>query len=83
MKKIIFLFALSLLVRASYSQTEYVFDKNHARLSFSAVHFGISHVEGNFKNFDVTLKASKEDFTDAAIELITAKVPAVLVAKFT
>ncbi len=73
MKKIVLLLVLSITGSLAFSQTGYVFDKSHARLSFSAVHFGISHVEGNFKNFDVTLQSSKEDFSDAVIE-VTADV---------
>jgi polyisoprenoid-binding protein YceI len=69
MKKIVLLLVLSLTGSLAFSQTTYVFDKNHARLSFSVLHFGISHVEGNFKTFDVNLQSSKEDFSDAVIEL--------------
>ena len=69
MKKLVFLMIFGLTGMMAFSQTTYNFDKNHARLSFSALHFGISHVEGNFKIFDATLKASKEDFSDAVIEL--------------
>jgi polyisoprenoid-binding protein YceI len=53
----------------AFSQSNYTLDKNHSRLAFTATHFAISHVEGNFKNFDVTLKTSKEDFTDAVISM--------------
>ncbi len=52
-----------------FSQNTYMLDKNHSRLSFSVLHFGISHVEGNFENFDANVNASKEDFTDANIEM--------------
>lgn len=52
-----------------FSQNTYTLDKNHSKLSFTAMHFGISHVEGRFKNFEASLKANKEDFTDAAIEM--------------
>ena len=36
----------------TFAQSTYTFDKNHSRLSFTAKHFSISHVEGNFKDFD-------------------------------
>lgn len=52
---------------ALVAQKIYSLDKNHARVGFSAVHFGISHVEGNFKIIDATLDSKKADFTDAAI----------------
>lgn len=72
MNRLIFL--LIVIVASSFgivlTQPTYVMDKNHSRLGFSATHFGISHVEGNFKKFDVKLKSSKEDFSDAVIEMI-------------
>jgi len=52
---------------AAIAQNKYTLDKNHARLSFSAVHFGISHIEGNFKTFDATFTSAKNDFTGAQI----------------
>lgn len=61
-----FLLGLSamLLSLATYGQS-YSVDKYHTRVSFSATHFGISHVEGNFKILDATLASGKSDFTDA------------------
>jgi polyisoprenoid-binding protein YceI len=76
MKKTALIIILSLFGIYSYSQKDYAFDRSHARLSFSAVHFGISNVEGNFKNFDVMLKAGKDDFTDAEIE-VTADISSI------
>ncbi|MES2267526.1 MAG: YceI family protein [Bacteroidota bacterium] len=52
---------------AAFSQHTYLLDKNHARVVFSATHFGISHVEGNFKTIDATLNAKRKDLTDALI----------------
>lgn len=62
-------FATFLFVMVSFGQKTYTLDKYHARLGFSATHFGISHVEGNFKTFDATLQANKEDLTDAVVTL--------------
>ena len=50
-----------------FAQKTYTLDKNHAKVGFSVVHFGISHVEGNFKIIDATLDSKKADFTDASI----------------
>jgi polyisoprenoid-binding protein YceI len=44
-------------------------DKAHAKLGFSITHMMVSEVEGSFKNFDITIKTAKDDFTDAQIEL--------------
>jgi polyisoprenoid-binding protein YceI len=51
------------------AQSIYTLDKNHTKVGFSATHFGISHVEGRFKNFTATLKSKKENFTDVVIEI--------------
>lgn len=44
-------------------------DKSHSKLDFSIIHLGISEQEGNFKNFTIKLTATKDDFSDAVIEL--------------
>ncbi|GAC1422273.1 MAG: YceI family protein [Flavisolibacter sp.] len=70
MKQLISLiFATILFATVSFEQRTYTIDKYHSRLGFSATHFGISHVEGNFKTFDATLQANKEDLSDAVITL--------------
>jgi polyisoprenoid-binding protein YceI len=68
MKKAILLISNLLLVQTAFSQT-YTLDKNHSRLGFSAVHFGISNVEGTFRIIGATLKSTKDDLTDAVIEV--------------
>ena len=67
MKKLSSLAVALLLVTTIFAQKTYTLDKFHSRVGFSATHFGISHVEGNFKTFDATLQANKEDLTDAVI----------------
>jgi polyisoprenoid-binding protein YceI len=68
MKKILLLInTIFLFAAIAVGQKTYTLDKYHARVGFSATHFGISHVEGNFKTIDATLQAAKEDFTDAII----------------
>ena len=69
MKKLIIAFLVFAISSFASTLNNYLLDKNHARLGFSVVHFGISHVEGNFKNFNATFSSSKEDFTDAVIEM--------------
>jgi polyisoprenoid-binding protein YceI len=68
MKKIATFFAAFILTTFAFAQHVYILDKNHARLSFSVLHLGISFIEGNFKAFDATLVSTKEDFSDAHIE---------------
>ena len=49
-------------------------DKSHAKLGFSATHMLVSDVEGFFKNFDIKVNTTKEDFSDASIELMADKI---------
>ena len=44
-------------------------DKTHSNIKFTITHLMVSDVEGSFKNFDAKITASKEDFSDAAVEL--------------
>jgi len=43
-------------------------DKAHSHVKFNVSHLVIAEVEGRFKDFDVTLKNSEDDFTDAQLE---------------
>ena len=69
MKKL--LFATALFVQASlFAQTTtWKNDKMHSKLTFTATHLLVSDVDGLFKNFDVTLTATKPDFSDAVFQL--------------
>ena len=69
MKKL--LFAAALFVQASlFAQTTtWKNDKMHSKLTFTATHLLVSDVDGLFKNFDVTLTATKPDFSDAVFQL--------------
>ena len=69
MKRIFLLISAIVFVLSAVAQNTYTLDKNHARLSFSVLHFGISHIEGIFTTFDVTFVATKGDFSDAKIEM--------------
>jgi polyisoprenoid-binding protein YceI len=66
---------LLLLFQSAFGQT-YTIDRLHTRLGFSATHFGISQVEGNFKEVDATLISTRKDFTDAVISF-TAQVASI------
>jgi polyisoprenoid-binding protein YceI len=54
----------------AWSQTGWKLDKNHSSIGFSVKHLVISTVSGNFKDFDITLTNTKEDFTDAAVQAV-------------
>jgi polyisoprenoid-binding protein YceI len=59
--------ALFLVTAGATSQTTWKVDRVHSRVTFSVTHMIIAEVTGRFTEFDATLIASKEDFTDATI----------------
>jgi polyisoprenoid-binding protein YceI len=69
MKKItIVTAALLLFATAGFSQT-WNWDKAHSQLIFGIGHMGISEIDGSFSGVDAKLTSSKDDFSDAVIEL--------------
>ena len=58
------LFAFKPIENATWS-----LDKAHAKLSFTVTHMMISDVEGWFKSFDAKITSSKDDFSDAVVEM--------------
>lgn len=70
MKKIIFIALVAVFSQVSaFAQTTWKSDKAHSKLTFTITHLGISDILGLFRTFDVTIKSSKPDFSDAAFEL--------------
>ncbi len=70
MKKISILLVAAVVAFSSFKALEtWKLDKAHSQLAFSITHMGISDQSGIFKNFDVTIKSEKPDFSDAVIEL--------------
>jgi polyisoprenoid-binding protein YceI len=77
MKKIIIILsALFVLTAFSTAIDTWKSDKPHSQLGFTVTHLGIADVSGTFNDFDVTVKSSKPDFSDAVFEL-TAKTASV------
>ena len=68
MKKIS-LMLLTVLVAGTVSAQTWTLDKAHAKVGFEVTHLLISDVEGFFNSFDATLTSSKDDFSDAVVEL--------------
>jgi polyisoprenoid-binding protein YceI len=68
MKKAV-LAALFLVYSGAVLAQTWTLDKSHSKLGFAITHLMISNVEGSFKNFDAKITSSKDDFTDAVIEL--------------
>jgi polyisoprenoid-binding protein YceI len=69
MKKTIILLAVVLLNTAAFAQSTWNNDKMHSKLQFTITHLAVSDVDGEFKDFDVTILASKPDFSDAKFQL--------------
>jgi polyisoprenoid-binding protein YceI len=68
--------AAFLISGATFAQTTWTLDKSHAKLGFTVTHLLISEVDGYFNDFDAKFTASKEDLTDAKIEL-TAQIASI------
>lgn len=69
MRKLTFLLSLILLPMSAFAQQTWVEDPAHSKLGFTVTHLGIADVPGHFEDFDVTIVASKENFSDAQVEL--------------
>jgi polyisoprenoid-binding protein YceI len=73
MKKQILIATIALTVVffsfTAVTPTTWTYDSNHAKVGFSVTHMLISDVEGSFKKATATLTSTKEDFTDAVVEL--------------
>jgi polyisoprenoid-binding protein YceI len=70
MKKILFIATAAFFVAfKSVSPTTWALDKAHSQLGFSINHLGVADIAGAFTAFDCTITTSKEDFSDAVIDL--------------
>lgn len=68
MKKILILGA-ALLGTVSLNAQTYKLDGAHSSLGFIITHIKISELQGSFKKFEGKITSTKEDFSDAVIEL--------------
>jgi polyisoprenoid-binding protein YceI len=59
---------ITLFSTAGFSQT-WNWDKAHSQLNFGISHMGISEIDGSFGSATAKITASKDDFTDAVVEL--------------
>lgn len=77
MKKLLFVAAafVALTAFTTFNGT-WENDDAHSQIQFTVTHLGVSDVSGTFNDFDVTVKSSKADFSDAVFEL-SAKVASV------
>jgi polyisoprenoid-binding protein YceI len=69
MRKLIFILSLFILPVSVIAQDNWVEDPAHSKLGFTVTHLGIADVPGYFGDYEVTIEASEEDFSDAKVEL--------------
>lgn len=50
--------------------TGWKLDKSHSKIAFTVKHMVISEVQGYFKDFDITINSSKDDFSDGQVEAV-------------
>ena len=68
MKKLTIILSAVFLLAAFTTINSWKNDKPHSQISFAVTHLGVSDVTGTFNDFDVTINASKSDFSDATFE---------------
>jgi polyisoprenoid-binding protein YceI len=76
MKKVLLALSFGVVTTAFAAINNWSNDKAHSELGFKVEHLGVSEVSGQIKDFDVTVKTEKADFSDAVFEL-RAKVASV------
>jgi polyisoprenoid-binding protein YceI len=69
MKKNIFLLAFLLAQFHGMAQAVWTLDKAHSKVGFTVTHHMISEVDGYFADYEGTMTASKDDFSDAVFAL--------------
>jgi len=69
MKKTVII-AAAILFAAGASQAQtWTWDKAHSQLNFLVLHQTVSDIAGSFNTTEATITASKDDFSDATVEL--------------
>ncbi|GAB3903747.1 YceI family protein [Mucilaginibacter boryungensis] len=69
-KTLITLFtAVALLAFKPIADSTWTVDPAHSKLGFSITHMMVSDVDGTFKSFTATVTSSKDDFSDAVVNL--------------
>lgn len=69
MKKVTLFLAFLFVSVGVFAQTTWTADPYHSKLGFTVTHLGIADVPGHFGEYDVTITSSKDDFSDAVVEL--------------
>ena len=75
-KTFLFLLLAAIGSTAAVAQTNWAFDKTHSNIGFTVTHMVIAEVSGSFKDADVKVTSTAEDFNGASIEFV-AKVASI------
>jgi polyisoprenoid-binding protein YceI len=68
MKRVTFILLTIFATTAfTLAQSDWKLDKVHSSIMFTVQHMVISEVTGSFKDFAITLKSAKDDFSDAEV----------------
>ncbi len=70
MKKLTLILVVLMLAMfsATAQKTKWTFDKVHSKIQFDIAHMVIAEVNGQFHDYEGTILADKEDFSDAKIK---------------
>ena len=69
MKRIPMILIIMFMASTSlFGQAAWNLDKAHSSIMFTAKHMVISEVVGSFKDFSISLKSDKDDFSDAVVQ---------------
>ena len=71
MKKVVVAFsaAIALMSFVILEASTWTLDAAHSRLGFTTKHMGVSEANGQFDKFEMKITGTKNDFSDATIEL--------------
>lgn len=69
MKQVFSLLIIAFISTTAFAQTTWKVDPAHTQASFGITHMGISEVEGRFNEFDGSIVASQDDFSDAQYQM--------------
>ena len=70
MKKLIVMTLSLCFFQIIQAQTNWKVDKNHTDIRFTALHYVITEVDGEFKEFEGSVKAKSDDFEGAEVTFV-------------
>lgn len=69
MKHVFSFLFIAFISANTFAQTTWKADPAHTQVSFDIVHLGIAEIEGQFGEFEGSITASEDDFSDAQYEM--------------